>query len=113
MPEGGGPATEVTHKRPEQSEISHRWPHVVGDVLLFGLWTGPGDDEHFVAVQKIGSAEHHNLVKGGDAPRYAAKLQSLLYTHLGELYAVPWRPSQTETYSSNSPEIAFVQAALM
>jgi len=96
VPEGGGPATEVTHKRPEQSEISHRWPHVVGDVLLFGLWTGPGDDEHFVAVQKIGSAEHHILVKGGDAPRYAAKLQSLLYTHLGELYAVPWRPSQTE-----------------
>jgi len=60
------------------------------------VWTGPGDDEHHVAMQTIGSAEHHVLVKGGDAPRYAAKLESLLYTHLGQLFAAPWRPSQTD-----------------
>ena len=36
------------------------------------------------------------LVKGGDAPRYAEKIGSLLYTHLGELFAVPWRPSQPD-----------------
>jgi len=98
VPEGGGPATEVTHKRPERGEISHRWPQVVGDsnVLLFGMWTGPGDDEHHVAAQTIGTTEHHVLLKGGDAPRYGAKLGSLIYTHLGEIFTVPWRPSQTE-----------------
>jgi serine/threonine-protein kinase len=36
------------------------------------------------------------LVTGGDAPRYAATIESLLYTHLGELFAVPWQPSQTD-----------------
>ena len=60
------------------------------------MWTGPGNDEHNVAMQTIGAAEHHVLVKGGDAPRYAAKPGLLLYAHLGELFAVPWRPSQTD-----------------
>ncbi len=98
VPEGGGAATEVTRKEPEKDEISHRWPRLIGDTntLLFSVWTGPGDDEHHIAMQTIGAAEHHVLVKGGDAPRYAAKIGSLLYTHLGELFAVPWQPSQTD-----------------
>jgi serine/threonine-protein kinase len=60
------------------------------------VWTGPGDDEHHIAVQAIGAAEYHLLVKGGDAPSYAAKIESLLYTHGGELFAVRWHPSQTD-----------------
>jgi eukaryotic-like serine/threonine-protein kinase len=98
VPEGGGAATEVTRKEPEKGEVSHRWPRLVADTntLLFSVWTGPGDDEHHVAVQTLGTTEHHLLVKGGDAPRYAAKLGALLYSHLGELFVVPWRPSQTD-----------------
>jgi serine/threonine-protein kinase len=98
VPEGGGAATEVTRKEPEKGEVSHRWPRLAGDTntLLFSVWTGPGDDEHLVATQTIGAAEHHVLVNGGDAPRYAAKIESLLYTHLGELFVAPWRPSQTD-----------------
>ncbi len=48
VPEGGGPTTEVTRKDPAAGEISHRWPHVIAgtSALLFGMWTGPGDDEH-------------------------------------------------------------------
>jgi len=98
VPEGGGAATEVTRKDSASGEVSHRWPHLVEGTgtLLFGAWTGPGTDEHSVATQTIGAAEHHVLVKGGDAPRYAAKLGLLLYTHVGELFSVPWRPPQTD-----------------
>ena len=98
VPDGGGAATEVTRRNLANGEVSHRWPHLVGDTstLLFSTWTGPGDDEHHVAMQTIGAQEHHVLLTGGDAPRYATKLGALLYTHLGELFVVPWRPSQTE-----------------
>ena len=96
MPEGGGPAEEVTRKDPATGEISHRWPHVIAgtDTLLFGAWTGPGDDEHHIAVQTLGEARHRVLLTGGDAPHYAAALGVLVYSHVGELFAVPWRPPQ-------------------
>jgi len=93
--DGGGTASEVTKKDLSNGEISHRWPHVVPGTktLLFTLWTGPGNDEHSVAVKEIGATDHHVLVKGGDAPRYSAKLGMLLYKRLGDLFAVTWRPS--------------------
>ena len=98
VPESGGTATEVTRKDPASGEISHRWPHLVegANVLLFGAWTGPGDDEHHVAFQALGATGHRVLVKGGDAPRYAAAPGVLLYAHVGGLFAVPWRPSQPD-----------------
>jgi Tol biopolymer transport system component len=95
VPEGGGTATEVTKKDPAKGEISHRWPHLVAGTnsLLFAVWTGPGYDENGVGVKTIGAADHQLLVKGADAPRYAAKLGLLIYSHVGELFAVPWQPS--------------------
>ena len=98
VPEGGGTASEVTRKDSANGEISHRWPHVVAgsNVLLFTAWTGPGNDEHNVAIQEIGGKDHHILVKGGDAPRYVPKLGMLLYVRLGELFAVSWQPSNTD-----------------
>jgi serine/threonine-protein kinase len=94
VPEAGGTATEVTRKDYAGGEISHRWPHLVAgtNILLFATWTGPGNDEHSVAIQEIGGKEHHTLVKGGDAPRYLAKLGMLIYARLGGLFAVSWRP---------------------
>ena len=79
---------------PAAGEINHRWPHVVAgtNTLLFGVWTGPGDDEQSIAVQTIGTRGHRVLVKGADAPRYASRPGLLFYSHLGELFAVPWRP---------------------
>jgi hypothetical protein len=98
VPDGGGASTEVTRKDLGKGEISHRWPRAVGGTatILFDVWTGPGNDEHDVAVQTIGASESHRLVKGGDAPRFAATPGLLLYVRLGELFAVPWRPSQTD-----------------
>jgi serine/threonine-protein kinase len=97
VPETGGTATEVTKKDAATGEISHRWPHVVQgtNTLLFGVWTGPGVEEANVAAQTIGTPGHHLLVKGANAPRYAAGPGLLLYTRIGELFAVPWQPSQT------------------
>src|SRR6185369_6346851 len=60
--------------------------------ILFTVWTGPGNDEHNVAIQEIGGTEHHVLVKGGEAARYASKLGMLFYKNLGDLFAVMWRP---------------------
>jgi len=98
VPEGGGAATEVTHKLTAEGEVSHRWPRLIPGTktLVFSLWTGPGDDEHHVAVQTVGAAEHRVLVRGGTAPRYAAKPGMLIYVQLGELFAVPWGPAQTD-----------------
>ncbi len=98
VPERGGTVTEVTRKVPAEGEISHRWPHLIAgtSTLLFAVWTGPGNDEHNIAVHTIGAAEHRVLVKGGDAPRYAAKPGFLLYARLGQLFAVRWHPSQTD-----------------
>jgi Tol biopolymer transport system component len=96
VPEGGGAATEVTHLNAAAGEISHRWPQRIAgtSTLLFSAWTGPGDDEHDVAMQTVGAQDHHLLVKGGDAPLYVAGRGKLLYVHARQLFAVPWRPSQ-------------------
>ena len=95
VPEGGGTATEVTRKDPANGEISHRWPHDRRrheHAAVCGCGRGRATTSSNVAMQTIGAAEHHVLVKGGDAPRYAAKPGLLLYARLGELFAVPWRP---------------------
>ncbi|MFA6958408.1 MAG: protein kinase [Thermoanaerobaculia bacterium] len=98
VPESGGATTEVTHVNAAGGEISHRWPQRVAGTttLLFSIWTGPGDDEHHVAMQTLEAREHHLLVKGGDAAQYAAKPGLLLYTHHGQLLTVPWKPSQQD-----------------
>jgi serine/threonine-protein kinase len=98
VPEGGGTATEATRKDSANGEISHRWPHIVAgtNMLLFAVWTGPGNDEHNVAIQEIGAKDHRILAKGGDAPRYVPKLSMLVYVRLGELFAVSWRPSNPD-----------------
>jgi len=98
VPEGGGAASEVTRKDATAGEISHRWPQLIPgtNTLLFGMWTGPGDDEQNVAVQTIGDAKHHVLVRGGGGARYARGPGMLVYTQAGALFAVPWRPPQTD-----------------
>jgi dipeptidyl aminopeptidase/acylaminoacyl peptidase len=95
--DGSGPPTEVTRKDPATGEINHRWPHAIAgtNTLLFGVWTGPGDDEQSVAMQTIGTPGHHVLVGGANAPRYAAGPGVLIYSYLGELFAARWRPTDT------------------
>ncbi len=95
VPEGGGTPTQVTQLDTITGEISHRWPHRIAGTktLLFAVWTGPGDDEHHIASQALGAAVHTLLVKGGDAPQYVPERRLLLYTHRGQLFTVPWKPS--------------------
>jgi serine/threonine-protein kinase len=98
VPEGGGAAAEVTRVNAAAGEISHRWPHRIAGTtsLLFAVWTGPGEDEHHVAMRELESKEHHLLLRGADAPQYVSNPGRLLYTHRGQLLTVPWRPSQED-----------------
>jgi serine/threonine-protein kinase len=97
VPEAGGTPTLVTQLDTIVGEVSHRWPHRIAGskTLLYAAWTGPGDDEHSVALQTLGSTEHSLLIKGADAPQYATRPGLLLYTHRGELFTVPWRPGES------------------
>jgi serine/threonine-protein kinase len=96
VPEGGGAPSEVSHKDMAAGEISHRWPQVVGNTLLFTMWTGPGNDEGSIVAQTLGAGEHRVIVKGGHAPHYSSEAGLLFYSRLGELFAVPWTPSQSD-----------------
>ena len=96
--EAGGTPEEFTKKEMATGEISHRWPHVIPGTgtVLFGLWTGPGDDEQHVGVKRLGEAAHRLLVRNAGAPSYVAPLGALLYTQMGDLFAVPWTPSDND-----------------
>ncbi len=98
VPERGGAAAEYTRLDATAGEISHRWPHRVAgsDALLFSVWTGPGDDEHSIALQSEVSGAHRLLVTGGNAPQYVPRLGKLFYTRRGQLLSVDWRPSQAD-----------------
>lgn len=98
VPESGGAAVEYTHLDAAAGEISHRWPHRVAGsaALLFSAWTGPGDDEHHVAMQSGAAESHRLLVRGGNAPQYVARAGALLYTRRGQLLSVPWKPAETD-----------------
>jgi serine/threonine-protein kinase len=98
VPESGGAATEVTKRDLGRGEISHRWPQIITgtNTLIFGVWTGPGDDEHAIAAQTVGGDDFRVLVQGADAPRYSTKAGLLFYTHLGDLFAVPWNPAHRD-----------------
>ncbi|MBZ5639754.1 MAG: protein kinase [Acidobacteriia bacterium] len=96
-PASGGAATELTRTDRASGEISHRWPHALPDrrSLLYTIWTGPGADERQIVAQSIATGERRVLLSGGDTPRYAAA-GYLLYARRDSLFAVPWRPSQTD-----------------
>ena len=96
VPDGGGAVTPVSFKDTAAGEISHRWPQVIGDTLLFARWTGPGNAEQDIAAQRVTEKEHRIVTKAGNAPHYAAGIGVLFYAHLGELFAVPWNPSQAD-----------------
>ena len=98
VPERGGAAAQYTRLEATAGEISHRWPHRVAgsDALLFSVWTGPGDDEHSIALQSEAAGAHRLLVTGGNAPQYVPRLGKLFYTRRGQLLSVDWRPSQAD-----------------
>ena len=90
VPESGGTVSVVTKLRPDQGEISHRWPQVLpgGKGLVFSIWTGPGTDEKLIAVQPLPAGEHQVVIKGGTTGRYVSP-GYLLYTRADDLFIVP------------------------
>ncbi len=97
VPAAGGTPTVLTKLDPGKDEISHRWPQVLPDHqwLLYTVWTGPGMDERRIVVQSLVTGERHDLLPGGDSPRYLAS-GHLLYARTDNLFVVPWRPGVTD-----------------
>lgn len=90
VPASGGNPTEATQLDRARGEISHRWPRVLADgSLLFSAWTGPGPDEHAIAVQSAATGGHR-LLLAGDTPTFVQP-GYLTYGRLDALFAVPWR----------------------
>jgi len=99
----GGAVREITRLDEAKGEISHRFPQILpnGTDILFTIWTGPGWDEHEVAVQSIATGERHTLVHGGNSGRYVAS-GHLVYAHADSLLAQPM-DLQTLTVSRGAP----------
>jgi serine/threonine-protein kinase len=99
----GGPVTVLTTLDSDKGEISHRWPVVLpgGRSILFTVWTGPGMDERRLVMQSTATGERHDLLSGGDSPRYLpgrgpGSSGLLLYGRQDNLFVVPWTPSITD-----------------
>ena len=101
VPASGGAATEVIRLDRAHGEISYRWPTALpdGQTILFSDWTGPGPDERQIVAYSLATGERRVLVKGGDRARYVAD-GHLIYARLDELFAIPWRPSDTQMSSA-------------
>ena len=97
VPAAGGTPAELTKLDRSAGEVSHRWPQVIAEegVLLYTVWTGPGAEECRVVAHSLKTGERHVLVPGADMPRYL-RAGYLLYSRRDDLFAVPWRPSQTD-----------------
>jgi serine/threonine-protein kinase len=95
--DAGGTPVEITHLDRAHGEISHRWPLVLPDAktLLFTIWSGPGEDERQIVRLSLATGERQTLVRGGDHAKYLPD-GYLVYVRLDDLFAVPWRPSDTK-----------------
>jgi eukaryotic-like serine/threonine-protein kinase len=91
VPAGGGSTTVVTTPDRGKGEISHRWPQLLpGDkALLLTVWTGPGRDNHRVAVVDLATHEQRTVVEGGESGQYVAT-GHIVYGRLEALMAIPF-----------------------
>jgi serine/threonine-protein kinase len=101
VPAAGGDVTVVTTPDRAKGEISHRWPQALtrDGVLLYSTWTGPGQDEQHIARFDLKTGAPHILARGGARARYVSS-GHLVYFRTGNLLALPWTPSQTDTQAA-------------
>ncbi|MGH9254272.1 MAG: protein kinase domain-containing protein, partial [Vicinamibacterales bacterium] len=87
----GGTPTEVTRLDRGRGEVSHRWPQVLpgGRAVMFTMWTGPGEDEAHVYLQRLDTGERVAVVQGGGTGRYVSS-GHVVYARGDELFAVPF-----------------------
>jgi eukaryotic-like serine/threonine-protein kinase len=92
---GGGPLTPLTTLK--AGEMSHRWPHVLGDgsAVVFTIWNDTGWEPAKIAAQRIGSSDHTVIVEsGGGFPRALRDPETgrsyLVYARSEGLLAAPF-----------------------
>jgi hypothetical protein len=102
---GSGACPRVEARRPRspsgspsaaRSAIAGRTSVAGTHTLLYGVWNGPGDDEHTVAMQTIGESERHVLGDGGGCAR-ATRNRAGSSTRVSAISSpCPWSPSKKD-----------------
>jgi len=92
----GGATAAVTELRKEKSEVTHRWPHVTGQYLVFSSNSFGGNYENAdIEMQSLKTGARKTVYHGGFGGRYVST-GHLLYVHEGTLYAVTVDPDRLE-----------------
>ncbi len=101
----GGTAQPMTALDRAKGETSHRWPQVLpgGKAMLFTVWTGPGFEEMYIAVQSLESGQRQVLQSGADNGRYISS-GHLVYARADTLMAVPMDLARLKV-TSNTPVV--------
>jgi eukaryotic-like serine/threonine-protein kinase len=105
----GGEAQPLTNLQP--GEISHRWPQFLpdGKTVVFTVGLRGTFDDAQIAGQRLDSAEHKILIRGGTFPRYAPSGQ-LVYYRAGTLMAAVFDPSRLELKGQPAPVVEGILA---
>jgi serine/threonine-protein kinase len=95
-------------------EGGHRWPQFLpgGKAILYSVQTSstnPDDDN--IVFQRLGSAEHQILIRGGTYPRYVPT-GHLVYYRAGTIMAVAFDPQKLEVKGTPAPVQEGVRSSL-
>ncbi len=97
----------------KQGESSHRGPQFLpdGKTVLFTILAGGAPDDAQIAAQRLDSAEHRVLIRGGSYGRYVPT-GHLVYYRAGTMMAVPFDPERLEVMGAPVPVLEGVMAGL-
>ncbi|HEV2349761.1 MAG TPA: protein kinase [Terriglobia bacterium] len=105
----GGTPRPVTTVNFHQGEFAHHWPQVLpGGEVLSSVSLGGSWDHARVEIASLKTGERRVLVEGGTCPRYIAP-GYVVYSHGGELVAVPFDLKQLKVTGPPAPVLESVR----
>jgi Tol biopolymer transport system component len=101
----------------KDGELSHRWPQFVpgGKAVVFTIWNDTGFEGGRIAVQRLDSGEHRELIQGGGFGRVVqvdATSAYLVYAQADGLVAAPFDLERLELAGNVRPVIDAVSTNL-
>ncbi len=115
VPAAGGTAERWSTVK--EGELSHRWPQFVpgGKAVVFTIWNDTGFEGSHIAVQRLDSGEHRELIQGGGFGRVVqvdATHAYLVYAQADGLLAAPFDLDRLELTGTVRPVIDAVSTNL-